>query len=157
MAWRVGQEQQQCVLVATQGSNSRLQGNWYCNTYSLGQLFMSKAKTGIPMLWHYYFCKFLHKQKCTKSIVLLEFLNAKVTVFVPIISTHKNIFSPELWKKLSLERIQGNNHRNINTMFHQKVWTKQDASLAKYDQTNKKNIKPSMFYTSSSQHCKTNF
>lgn len=43
----------------------------------------------------YYLCKLLHKWKCTKSTVSLEFLNAKVTVFVPIISTHKNIFSPE--------------------------------------------------------------
>lgn len=90
-----------CRWPHMQGSNSRLQGNWYGDGCSLGQLFMSKEKTGIPMLCHYYFCKLLHKQKCTKSTVSLEFLNAKVTVFVPIISTHKKIFSPELWQNLS--------------------------------------------------------
>lgn len=57
---------------------------------------MSKEKTEIPVLCHYDFYKLLHQQKCTKSTVSLESLNAEVTVFVPIISTHKKIFSPEL-------------------------------------------------------------
>lgn len=83
-----------CLWVHMRGGNSRLQGNRYCDEQLSWTISTYKEKTGIPMLCHYYFCKLLSKQKCTKSTVSLDFLNAKVTVFIPIISSHKIIFSP---------------------------------------------------------------